>query len=142
MIHVTSRMLNAQFSYASFGSDVFVYINQITLFYLMLYFGMGVLLWVPPIFRKHFFLEHLCTMDSINSIEKDSIAAAQDSFKNCILACKISNQMHTNFEKKKLRKQPMVILCNGCSVRQMFCTIFVSSTVAKILEKHVRSDWS
>ena len=79
-------------------------------------------------------------MDSINSIEKDSIAAAQDSFKNCILACKISNQMHTNFEKKKLRKQSMVILCNGCSVRQMFCTIFVSSTVAKILEKHVRND--
>ena len=53
-------------------------------------------------FRKHYFLEHLCTMDSINSIEKDSVAAAQDSFKNCILACKISNQMHTNFEKRKV----------------------------------------
>ena len=35
-------------------------------------------------------------------IEKDSIATTRDSFKNCILACKISNQMHTNFEKRKV----------------------------------------
>ena len=35
-----------------------------------------------------------------SSFEKDSIATTQDSFKDCILACKISNQMHTNFEKK------------------------------------------
>ena len=74
-----------------------------------------------------------------SSFEKDSIATTQDSFKDCILACKISNQMHTNFEKKTVRKQPMVILCNDCSVRHMFCKIFVSSSVVKILEKHVRS---
>ena len=33
----------------------------------------------------------------------------------------------------------MVILCNGCPIRNMFCTIFVSLSVAKILKKHVRS---
>ena len=36
-------------------------------------------------------------MASISSIEKDSIATTRDPFKKCILACKISNQMHTNF---------------------------------------------
>ena len=36
----------------------------------------------------------------ISSIEKDSIAPTRGSFKNCIFACKISNQMHTNFEKR------------------------------------------
>ena len=41
-------------------------------------------------------------MASISSIEKDSIATTQDSFKDCILACKISNQMHTKFEKRKV----------------------------------------
>ena len=40
-------------------------------------------------------------MTSISSIEKDSIATTPDSFKDCILACKISNQVYTNFEKRK-----------------------------------------
>ena len=38
------------------------------------------------VFRKHPFLERLCTMASISSVEKDSIATTQNSFKNCILA--------------------------------------------------------
>ena len=41
-------------------------------------------------------------MTFTSSFEKDSIAATRDSFKNCILARKISNQMHTNFEKRKV----------------------------------------
>ena len=41
-------------------------------------------------------------MDSISSTEKDSIATTRDSFKNFIFACKISNEMHTNFEKRKV----------------------------------------
>ena len=41
-------------------------------------------------------------MTSVSSIEKDSIATAPDSFKDCILARKISNQKHTNFEKRKV----------------------------------------
>ena len=41
-------------------------------------------------------------MASISSIEKDSIITTQDSFKNCILACKISNKMHTNFVKRNV----------------------------------------
>ena len=51
---------------------------------------------------KTSFLEHLCTMTSISWFEKDSVATIRDSFKKCILACKISNQMHTNFEKRKV----------------------------------------
>ena len=41
-------------------------------------------------------------MTSIIFIENNSIATTQDSFKDCILACKISNQVHTNFEKRKV----------------------------------------
>ena len=41
-------------------------------------------------------------MASISLIAKDSIATTQDSFKDCILACKINNQMHANFEKRKV----------------------------------------
>ena len=48
--------------------------------------------------------------------------------------------MHTNFEKKKFHKQSVVILLkNGCSVRQMSCTISLRLFLAKALEKHVRS---
>ena len=43
-------------------------------------------------------------MASISSIEKDSIATTGDSFKDCILACKIKNKMHTNFKKRKIPK--------------------------------------
>ena len=41
-------------------------------------------------------------MAFISSIEKDSIAATRDAFKDCILVYKISNQMDTNFEKRKV----------------------------------------
>ena len=41
-------------------------------------------------------------MTSISSIEKDSTAATPDFFKDCILACRISNQVHTDFEKRKV----------------------------------------
>ena len=79
-------------------------------------------------------------MTSISSIEKDFIATTPDSFKDCILACKISNQVHTDLEKRKVIKQPVVMLFkNDCSVRHMFCRVFVSLSLAKILEKHVRS---
>ena len=45
-------------------------------------------------------------MASISSFEKDFIASTQDSFKNCILACKISNEIHTtNFEKRKVPQE-------------------------------------
>ena len=79
-------------------------------------------------------------MNSISSIEKDSVATTPDSFKDCIIACKISNQVHTNLKKRKFNKQPVAILFrNDCSVRHMFCRIYVSLSMAKILEKHVRS---
>ena len=41
-------------------------------------------------------------MTSIIFIENNSAATTQDSSKDCILACKISNQVHTNFEKIKV----------------------------------------
>ena len=127
-------------SYAFFGFNACRHSSQITPFYLKLYFAVGVFLYCPPIFWKHLFLEHLCTMTSISSIEKHSVATTPDSFKDCIIACKISNQVHTNLEKRKFNKQPAAILFrNDCSVRHMFCTIYVSLSVAKILVKHVRS---
>ena len=55
-------------------------------------------------FRKHRFLEYFSTMAFIGSVEKDSITT-QDSFKNCVLACKISNQRHKSFEKRKTWRQ-------------------------------------
>ena len=77
-------------------------------------------------------------MTSISSIEKDFIATTPDSFKDCILACKISNQMHKNFEKRKVPQAASGNLFkNDCSARHVFCTIFVSLSVAKILQKHV-----
>ena len=77
-------------------------------------------------------------MVSLGSIEKDSIATPQDSFKICILACEIRNQMHTNFEKRIVSQavSVVVLLKNGCSVRSMFFTIFVPLSVVKVLEKH------
>ena len=41
-------------------------------------------------------------MTSISSVEKDCIATTADSFKDCILAYKISNQVRTKFEKRKV----------------------------------------
>ena len=90
-------------------------------------------------FRKHLFLEHLCTMVSLSS-EKVSWATTLDSFKDCILACKIRNQRHTNLQEKKFHKQSVeILLKNGCSVRDMFCTIFNPSSMVKVFGKHVRN---
>ena len=50
------------------------------------------------------FLEHLCTVAFIGSNEKDFIASTRDSCKACILACKISNQVHTNFKKRRVQQ--------------------------------------
>ena len=64
-------------------------------------------------------------MVSLSSIEKDFIATTRYSFKDCILAYKISNQMHANFEKKKFHKQSVVILLkNGCSVKHVLYNIY------------------
>ena len=66
-------------------------------------------------------------MVSLSSIEKDSIAAARNSFKDCTRASKIRNQMLTNFHKKKVPQAvsgnfgqkwlfcKTYILCNICS---------------------------
>ena len=85
---------------------------------LKLYFAVGIFLKVPPIF-----LEHSCKMASISSIEKDSIATTPDSFKDCLLACKISNQEHTNFQKRKVQQAASgnfvrkLLFCKTCSVQ-------------------------
>lgn len=41
-------------------------------------------------------------MASMSLIERDSIVTTRDSFKDCILACGIGNQMHTNFKKRNV----------------------------------------
>ena len=129
---MTSKTSIARLLCAIFGTDVCGHISQITSYFPNLYFSMGIFLQVPPIFRKHFFLDHLCTMASLCSLEKDSITTTRDSFKHCILACKIRNQMHTNFEK--FHKQSVLsLLKNGCSV-----TIFIALFVENFLE-HIRS---
>ena len=136
----TSKTSNAKFSYAFFGFNARGHSNQITPYYLKLYFAVSVFLYVPPIFRKHLFLEHFCTMTSISSIEKDSIAVTPDSFKDIFLHVKLAIKWIQTSKKEKFHKQPVVILFkNDCSVRYMFCTIFASLSVAKILENHVES---
>ena len=79
-------------------------------------------------------------MASISSIEKDSIATTRDSFKDCILACKINNKMHTNFKKRKIPKAAKdTFVQKRLFCKTISCAMFVSLSVAKILEKHVRS---
>ena len=74
-------------------------------------------------------------MASLCSLEKDSIKTTRDSFKHCILACKIRNQMHTNFEK--FHKQSVLsLLKNGCSV-----TIFIALFVENFLEHNQNSSY-
>ena len=70
--------------------------------------------------------------DGLSLIEKDSIATTWDSFKDCILARKIWNQRFHRQSVLALRR-------SGCSVRKMFCTIFVPLSVAKVPKKHVQS---
>ena len=41
-------------------------------------------------------------MASISLTEKESIVPTRHSFKNYILACKISYQIHTNFEEREV----------------------------------------
>ena len=72
-------------------------------------------------------------MVSLSLIEKDSIATTRYSFKDCILACKIRNK------KKFHKKSAVILLKNGCSVRHMFCAIFVPLSVAKVLARYVQS---
>ena len=79
------------------------------------------------IISKTPYLEHFCMMVLLCSIEKDSIAPTWGSFKNCVLACKIWNQMHTDFEKRKVPQSvsgnfaekwlfcKKNVLCNICS---------------------------
>ena len=50
---------------------------------------------------------------------------SRDSFKNCILACKISNQMHTNFEKRKV---PQAASDNFVQ-KLLFCKTYVSHNI-------------
>ena len=74
-----------------------------------------------PQFGKRLYLEHLCTMASISSVKKDSIAPTRDSFKNCILACETSDQMHTNFQKRKISQA-----ASGNFVQKwLFCKTYV-----------------
>ena len=73
-------------------SDVFGHISQITLYYLKLYFGVCFLVSSFNISKTPFIRTPVYDA-SLSLIEKDSAATTQDSFKDCILACKITNRM-------------------------------------------------
>ena len=60
-------------------------------------------------------------MVPIGSIEKDSIATTRDSFKDCILAYKIRNQMHTDFAKRKVPQAA----CGNFAQKWLFCKTYV-----------------
>ena len=48
-----------------------------------------------------------------------SIATTRDLLQYCILACKLRNQIYTNFEKRKFHKQSVAMLLkSNCSVVQ------------------------
>ena len=70
-------------------------------------------------------------MPSLSLIEKDSIATTRDSFKDVKLEIKC---IQTSREKKFHKQSVVILLKNGCSVRYMFCTIFVPLSVAKALK--------
>ena len=73
-------------------------------------------------------------MASIGSIEKDSIATTRDSFKDCILACKISNQMHKSFEKRKV---PQAASANFIQ-KWLFCKTYVLAVLVVLPFGHLR----
>ena len=59
-------------------------------------------------------------MTSISSVEKDSLITTPDSFKDCIMACKISNQVYTNFEKRKVQQD-----ASDFVKKLLFCKTYV-----------------
>ena len=79
-------------------------------------------------------------MVSFSSIEKDFTATTQESFKDVSMHVKLEIKCIQTSRKEKFHKQSVVILLkNGCSVKHIFCTIFVPLSVAKVIGKHVRS---
>ena len=79
-------------------------------------------------------------MVSFSSIEKDFTATTQESFKDVSMHVKLEIKCIQTSRKEKFHKQSVVILLkNGCSVKHIFCTIFVPLSVAKVTGKHVRS---
>ena len=80
-------------------------------------------------FENIFCLEHLWTRASLSLIDKDSIAITRDSFKDCILTCKIRNQMHTNFEKRKV---PQGVSGNFAQ-KWLFCKRYVLYNICSFI---------
>ena len=78
---------------------------------------------------KHLFLELLCTMASISSIEKDSIATNQDFVKDFTLACKIRNQIHANFEKR----QVLHTVNGNFAKKWLFCKTYVLHNICSFI---------
>ena len=80
-------------------------------------------------------LKHLCDNFYLNSIKKDFIVTIQDYFKDLSLHVKLEIKCIHSSKKEKFRKQPVVVLTkNDCSVGHMFRTIFVLSSISKVLQ--------
>ena len=68
-------------------------------------------------------------MVSLSSIEKDSIATTRDSFKDCMLSCKIRNQRDKNFEKRKV---PEAVSGNFAQ-KWLFCKTYALYNVCSFI---------
>ena len=85
----------------SFHKKTNGHIDLIIPYWLKSYIDLRAFLYILPMFSKYLLQEHLSTMVSISRIYRDSIVTTRDSFKYCILACKIENPMHKTFKKRK-----------------------------------------
>ena len=79
-------------------------------------------------------------MVTLSSVEKDSIANTRDSFKDCILARKVRNQMDKYLEKRKV---PQAVSGNFVQ-KWLFCKIYALYNICYFIcgqssETHVRS---
>ena len=77
------------------------------------------------------FRKQLCTITSMSSIENDSTATIQDSFKDCILTCKIEIKCMQTSRKEKFHKQSVVILLTSTvTLQQIFSNILFKAPVS------------
>ena len=76
-------------------------------------------------FRKHIFVEHLCAITFICSIEKDFKVTTQDSFNFVSLQVKLEIKCIQSSRREKFHKQPVVVLLKDvCSVKHILYSIF------------------
>ena len=94
-----------------------------------------------PKYFENTFLENTCVQWLLKvPLKKITSQLLEILSKIVFLHVKLAIMCIQSSKKETFHKQPVGFLFkNNCSVRHMFCTIFVSLSVAKILEKYVKS---